>query len=126
MATETEMYELHCKDQFKGLKDDNTEIKGMVTKLSDRLLKSNGQRSVVACVEDNAQNLKRHVEASAAVKTIKRLKIGRLVDIQGFSGSDVVKIMLMVTLFVYILGRDHGEKVLNFIHGEPAEVVKVD
>ena len=127
MGKETEMYELHCKDQFKDLKNGNTELKGMVTKLSDRLLKSNGQRSVVACVEDNARALDRHIKGDAPVKTVKRLKIGKLVDCEGYNGSDVIKILLLVTLILYVVGQDYGPKLLGLVIGDKvAEVVSVE
>jgi hypothetical protein len=123
---EFKMYDTHCKGQFEAILEMATEAKAERKIMSDRLFKTNGKRSVVACIEDNKNEIKRHVAATekAPAKTIRKLSVGvKGITAQGYPGADMVKILLIVLFILYIVGRDHGHKVIKAVLGQGIEEI---
>lgn len=120
------MYEKVCKDRFDTLE---RKIDG----LSDRLFKNNGKRALVTCIEDNKEATKRlaeqladHLtEVPAPAKTQRIFKVGKDgLEAEGYTGRDLVKIILGIAILLYMFGRDYGPALLKKVLSDtpPAEV----
>jgi len=92
-----DMFDIHCKEAFITAKEERKDIRDSLDKLSDRILKTNGKRSVVDCIQDNKKALERHIEETDAphaedpIKT-KKVSIGKgLIAWQNLEPLDVFK-----------------------------------
>ena len=135
MAAETKMYADHCKGQFQNIlaeirksREETAEGRKETQAISNRLFKTNGKRALVTCIEDNTKAIARHIDGDRPAKTIKRLKIGNVLDAQGYNGADIIKILLFASLLLYVVGRDYGPKMMDamFSHDAPTELTAAD
>jgi len=122
-----------CASHFKAIHDGIADLKkdiGDTRKecqdVSDRLFKTNGKRALVTVIEDNtkahaelAEKVDNHLaDISGPKKTVKRLTIGRNgLDSEGYSGQDLLKVIIGVAILLYMVGRDLGPQVLQKIFG---------
>lgn len=121
-----DMYTDVCKGHFEGLHGLITEVKEEVAlgreetakareetqAVSDRLFKTNGKRALITCIEDNKKATKRNEEAlkehkeTAPAKTIKKLRVPGVIESEGYNAEGMLKIVLAVTILLYMVGRD--------------------